>query len=395
MKAVEIKKDIYWVGAKDWNLREFHGYNTPDGSTYNAYLIMDKDITLVDGVKHYMTEEQLSRMKSVVDFNELKYVVVNHVEQDHSGSIPQIMKLAPQAEIVTNMAGKQALEAHYDTTGWNFKVIKTGDVINIGSRNITFLTTPMLHWPDSMMTYVVEDKVLMSNDGFGQHLCCEALFVKDYPNDLVFKNAKSYYANILMPFGKQAQKALSGASELKLDIDMIAPSHGLIWSGKDEVNQILSAYGYWAEGKSENKAVVVYDTMWGATAKLAETAMAEFQDAGINVIKYNLGITHISDVMTEVLDAKYVLVGTPTLNNQIFPRVAGFLTYMKGLQPQNKKGFAFGSYGWKPGVVMEVKKVMDDLGWIKTEAFEEKYTPKSDVLEKFALQLRNFIKSDN
>ena len=140
MKAVEIKKDIYWVGAKDWNLREFHGYNTPDGSTYNAYLIMDKDITLVDGVKHYMTEEQLNRMKSVVDFNKLKYVVVNHVEQDHSGSIPQIMKLAPQAEIVTNMAGKQALEAHYDTTGWNFKVIKTGDVINIGSRNITFLT---------------------------------------------------------------------------------------------------------------------------------------------------------------------------------------------------------------------------------------------------------------
>ena len=199
MKAVEIKKDIYWVGAKDWNLREFHGYNTPDGSTYNAYLIMDKEITLVDGVKHYMTEEQLNRIKSVVDFSEIKYVVVNHVEQDHSGSIPQIMKLAPQAEVVTNMAGKQALDAHYDTAGWNFKIIKTGEVINIGNRNITFLTTPMLHWPDSMMTYIVEDKVLMSNDGFGQHLCCEALFVKDYPNDLVFKNAKSYYANILMP----------------------------------------------------------------------------------------------------------------------------------------------------------------------------------------------------
>ena len=157
----------------------------------------------------------------------------------------------------------------------------------------------------------------------------------------------------------------------------------------------MNAYKYWAEAQIKNKAVVVYDTMWGATAKLAETAMAEFQDAGIEVVKYNLGITHISDVMTDVLDAKYVLVGTPTLNNQIFPRVSGFLTYMKGLQPRNKIGFAFGSYGWKPGVVMEIKKVMDDLGWIKTDAFEEKYTPKSDVLDKFALQLRGFIKSDN
>ena len=391
MKAVAIKQDIYWVGVKDWNLREFHGYNTPQGSTYNSYLIMDDKITLVDGVKAYLCEEHLARIKSVVDFSKISYVVVNHVEQDHSGNIPEIMKLAPQAVIVTNAAGKMALEAHFDTTGWQYQIIKTGDTINIGKRHLSFLTTPMLHWPDSMMTYVAEDKLLMPNDGFGQHLCCDALFVKDYPNCLVEAAAKSYYANILMPFGAQAEKALVSAGDMGLDIEMIAPSHGLIWSGKEEVSQILGLYDKWARGEKVKKAVVVYDTMWGATAKLAETAAAEFQDAGIPVAKYCLGVTHISDIMTEILDAEYVLVGTPTLNNQIFPRVAGFLTYMKGLAPKGKKGLAFGSYGWRPGVVKEVKQIMDDLGWQTAEAFEEKYTPKSDILNQFAAKVREFI----
>lgn len=391
MKAVAIKQDIYWVGVKDWNLREFHGYNTPQGSTYNSYLIMDDKITLVDGVKAYLCEEHLARIKSVVDFSKISYVVVNHVEQDHSGNIPEIMKLAPQAVIITNAAGKMALEAHFDTTGWQYQIIKTGDTVNIGKRHLSFLTTPMLHWPDSMMTYVAEDKLLMPNDGFGQHLCCDALFVKDYPNCLVEAAAKSYYANILMPFGAQAEKALVSAGDMGLDIEMIAPSHGLIWSGKEEVSQILGFYDKWARGEKVKKAVVVYDTMWGATAKLAETAAAEFQDAGIPVAKYCLGVTHISDIMTEILDAEYVLVGTPTLNNQIFPRVAGFLTYMKGLAPKGKKGLAFGSYGWRPGVVKEVKQIMDDLGWQTAEAFEEKYTPKSDILNQFAAKVREFI----
>lgn len=393
MKAVEIKQNIYWVGAKDWNLREFHGYNTPDGSTYNSYLIMDDKITLVDGVKAYMSSEQVARVKSVIDFSKINYLVVNHVEQDHSGSVPEIMKLAPQAIIVTNAAGKMALEAHFDTTGWQYQIVKTGDVLNIGKRNLSFLTTPMLHWPDSMMTYVAEDKLLLPNDGFGQHLCCEALMVKNYPNDLVVKAAKSYYANILFPYGMQAEKALASAAEMKLDIDMIAPSHGLIWSGKEEVNQILSLYDIWAKGKTVKKAIIVYDTMWGATAKLAEAAMAEFQDAGIEVVKYNLGVSHISDVMTDILDAEYVLIGNPTLNNQMFPRVAAFVTYLKGLAPKGKKGLAFGSYGWRAGVVKEIKQVMDDLGWKTVEPFEEKYTPKSDVLEQFAQKVREFIKA--
>ena len=391
MNGVEIKKDIYWVGVKDWNLVEFHGYATPHGSTYNSYLIMDDKITLVDGVKHYMSDEMIARVKSLTDFSKIEYVIVNHVEMDHSGNIPVVMKLAPQAKVVTNMAGKAALEAHFDTAGWNFEIVKTGDILNIGKRNLEFMTTPMLHWPDSMMTYVKEDKLLLSNDGFGQHYVTDSIFVKDEPFDVVMQNAKSYYANILFPFGAQAEKALNTAGSLGLDIDMIAPSHGCIWSGEKEVDAIIGAYAYWASGENKGKAVIVYDTMWGATATLAEAVMSVFQDAGIPVVKHCLAVKNVSEVMVDFLDAKYVCIGNPTLNNQLFPRVAGFVTYMKGLAPKNKKGFAFGSYGWKPGVVNQIQQVFEDLKWETVAPFEEKYTPKGDTVEKIKERVREMI----
>lgn len=391
MNAVEVKKDIYWVGVKDWNLVEFHGYSTPYGSTYNSYLIMDEKITLVDGVKHYKSQEMIERVKSITDFSKIDYLVVNHVEMDHSGNIPEIMKLAPQIKIVTNNMGKMALEAHFDTTGWQYEIIKTGDTLNIGKRNLEFMTTPMLHWPDSMMTYVKEEKLLLSNDGFGQHYASDAIFVKDIPLDLILREAKSYYANILFPYGAQAEKALDTAGSLGLDIEMIAPSHGCIWSGKEEVATILGLYAKWASGQNEGKAVVVYDSMWGATATLAEAVMSVFQDAGIPVVKHCLAVKNVSEIMVDFLDAKYICIGNPTLNNQLFPRVAGFVTYMKGLAPKNKKGFAFGSYGWKAGVVGQIQQVYTDLGWETIPVFEEKYTPKSDVVEKIKEHTKQMI----
>ncbi len=389
MNAVEIKKDIYWTGVKDWNLTEFHGYKTPRGSTYNSYLIMDEKITLVDGAKHYLSDEQIARVKSVTDFSKIAYVVVNHVEMDHSGNMPEIMKLAPQATILTNAAGERALNEHYDTTDWKFQIIKTGDSVSIGKRTLTFVTTPMLHWPDSMVTYVAEDKLLLPNDGFGQHFCTDSIFVKDQPFDVVCEEAKKYYANILFPFGAQAEKALSGLDGL--EIDMIAPSHGCIWSGEKEVSTILKLYDEWASGKNKGKAVIVYDTMWGATATLANAVMEVFQDAGIPVVKRCLTETHISEVIVDFLDARYVCIGTPTLNNEMFPRVAAFTTYMKGLKPKNKKAFAFGSYGWKPGVVNQIQKIYEELGWETIPPFEEKYTPKSDVVAKLKEHVKTMI----
>ena len=389
MNAVEIKKDIYWTGVKDWNLSEFHGYKTPRGSTYNSYLIMDEKITLVDGAKHYLSDEQIARVRSITDFSKIAYVVVNHVEMDHSGNMPEIMKLAPQATILTNAAGEKALNDHYDTTGWKFQIIKSGDSVSIGKRTLTFVTTPMLHWPDSMVTYVAEDKLLLPNDGFGQHFCTDGIFVKDQPFDVVCEEAKKYYANILFPFGAQAEKALSGLDGL--EIDMIAPSHGCIWSGEKEVGTILKLYDEWASGRNKGKAVIVYDTMWGATATLANAVMEVFQDAGIPVVKRCLTETHISEAIVDFLDARYVCIGTPTLNNEMFPRVAAFVTYMKGLKPKNKKAFAFGSYGWKPGVVNQIQKVYEELGWETIPPFEEKYTPKSDVVAKLKEHVKTMI----
>lgn len=391
MKAIKVKEDIFWTGVKDWNLTEFHGYSTPNGSTYNAYLIKDEKIALIDGVKHYLSDENLSRIKSVIDFSQIDYIVVNHVEMDHSGNIPELVRLAPQATIVTNSAGKMALEAHFDTEGWKYQIVKTGDTLSLGKRSLAFVTTPLLHWPDSMMSYCPEEKILFSNDGFGQHYCTNTIWVKEAPLDIVKHEAKTYYANILFPYGMQAQKALATAHDMNLDIEMIAPSHGCIWNGKEEVSWILGSYGRWAAAENNGSAVVVYDTMWGATAKLADVITSMFQDAGVPVVKRCLTNTHISEVMADILEAKYVAVGTPTLNNEIFPRVAAFVTYMKGLAPKNKKGFAFGSYGWRPGVVNKIQAVMEELKWETITPFEEKYTPKSDVLEKLAAHAKTIL----
>ena len=391
MEAIKIRENIYWTGVKDWNLEEFHGYKTPNGSTYNSYLISDEKTALIDGAKHYLSHQNIERIKSVTDFSKIDYIIVNHVEMDHSGNIPELVKLAPQATVVTNSAGKMALEAHFDTDGWNFQIIKTGDVLSLGKRTLTFVTTPLLHWPDSMMTYCPEEKILFSNDGFGQHYCANTIWVKEAPFDIVCNEAKSYYANILYPYGMQAQKALNTANELNLDIEMIATGHGCIWEGKEEVSWILNSYAKWASAQNDGSAVVVYDTMWGATAKLAETITSVFEDAGIRVVKRSLSNKHIAEVMTDILEAKYVVIGTPTLNNELFPRVAAFVTYLKGLAPKNKKGFAFASYGWKPGVVNKIQAVMEELKWDTIAPFEEKYTPKSDVLEKLREHTKNIL----
>lgn len=391
MKAKQIKENIHWVGVKDWNLREFHGYATPYGSTYNSYIIMAEKIALIDGVKACLSPEMIRRVQSVVEFSKIDYLVVNHVEMDHSGNVPEIMKLAPQAKIVTDAAGKMALEAHFDTTGWRYEIVKTGDSLSLGNKTLEFMATPMLHWPDSMMTYLREDKVLFSNDGFGQHIASDGLLVNEQPMDVVMREAQSYYANILYPFAAQAEKALATAGDLRLDIEMIAPSHGCIWNGKNEVSTIISAYAKWASGEDAGKAVIVYDSMWGATAAMANEIMAVFQDAGIPVSKHCLTVENVSEIMPKFLDAKYICIGNPTLNNQLFPRVAGFLTYMKGLAPRNKLGLAFGSYGWKPGVVNQIKAVFDELGWKTTESFEAKYTPKAETLESLRKRVAELI----
>ncbi len=392
MNKQEIKKGIHSVGVKDFDIKEFHGYSTERGTTYNSYLIVAEKTILIDGVKKPFSDEHIKNISAICNIEDIDYIIVNHVEMDHSGNIPELMKLAKKAKIITNMAAKKALENHFDTTGWEYEIIKSQESFNAGDKTFSFLCTPLLHWPDSMMTYLHEDKILFSNDGFGQHLCNNSYFVQEEKQETVLFEAKKYYANILYLYANQAKTALKNAGDLGLDIEMIAPSHGLIWSGSKEVSTILNLYSKWASGEDEGSALIIFDTMWSATKILSDAIEDAFKKQGSKTTMFNLSDFHISNIVPEFLDAKYICVGTPTLNNQLFPRVSQFLTYIKGLRPLNKKSLAYGSFGWKPGVVNQIQAVFDELGWQSVAPFEEQYAPKEDDIITIKQRVEELIK---
>lgn len=373
MQPVEIRKGIYWVGAIDWGIRSFHGYSTPRGTTYNAYLIRDKKTVLVDTVKSCKCDEMLARIRKVVDPAEIDIIVTNHVEMDHSGSLPRLSELCPSAEIVASAQGLKGLNEHFDL-GSKVRAVKTGDKINIGRADLNFLLLPMLHWPDSMATYLPGEKFLFSNDAFGQHIASSERFDDELHSGILIEEAAKYYANIVMPFSKQVRKALEVLSDIQPKV--IAPSHGIIW--RDDTKGIADLYDKWSSGSYDRKVVVVYDTMWGSTEKMAVSVSDVFEEKGFSVIMRDLRTSHISDVITDVLTAEYVLVGSPTLNRNVMPNISAFLTYMKGLCPLKKKSFAFGSYGWSGESVKEIEKVLGDCGFDVLPGKRIKYCPNED-----------------
>ncbi len=386
MKAIEIKKDIYWVGGIDWDLRSFHGHLTQRGSTYNAYLIVDEKVVLVDTVKHYLYQEMLERIKDVIDPSQIDYIVSNHVEMDHSGSLPKIMKICQKATIITSPNGEKGLKKHYREK-WDFKVVETGDSLPIGKRNMQFVLMPMVHWPDSMATYIPQDKLLLPNDAFGQHIASPERFDDELDLGIVKEEAAKYYANIVLPFGRQVKKALDAVGELQ--IDMIGPSHGLIW--RTHLNEIIKMYTKWADNRTEEKALIIYDTMWGSTEKIARSIQDVFEGKGIPVQLQNLKTNHISDIMTNLLTAKYICVGSPTLNNGMLPTVSAFLTYMKGLAPKNRVGLAFGSYGWGGQSVEEIEQILKGSGFEMMEKIRINYIPDKDTLDEIKEKLEKEV----
>jgi flavorubredoxin len=371
MVKTEIKPGIYWVGAIDWDIRNFHGYLTQRGTTYNAYLIVDEKIVLVDTVKHYLFNEMLERIREIVDPSKIDYIVSNHVEMDHSGSLPMMLEHARNAEIITSDKGERGLRRHFKQE-WNFKVVKSGESLTIGKRALTFVHVPMVHWPDSMVTYIPEEKLLIPNDAFGQHIASTQRYDDEIGWDILKEEAGKYYGNIVMLFGDKVKKALEAVGGL--EIDMIAPSHGVIW--RSFIPEILEQYARWANYDADEKAVIVYDSMWGSTEKMAHKLKEGLQEAGIEVSIRNLKNNHISDVMTDVLFSKLVLVGSPTLNNGMLPSMGSFLVYLKGLRPRNRIGFAFGSFGWGGQAVGEIEKYFQDLKWeVPVEGMKIKYVP--------------------
>lgn len=349
-----VTPGIYQVGAVDWNVRSFHGYRTARGTSYNAYLILDEKITLIDTVKRPFAKELLENISAIVDPTRIDYIISNHVEPDHSGALQEVCAAAPNATVITSDPnGLKGLMLHYGKD-LPYRTVKSGDSLSLGKRTLTFVQTPMLHWPDSMVTYCPEEKLLFSNDAFGQHLAASAMFDDQNPKDVVMAEAEKYYANILMPFGAQVKKALSTVS--KLELSLVAPAHGLIW--RSGIQDILEKYAYFADDVPENRAVVVYDSMWGSTEAMARAIAQGFADADVRVAFYDLKENHISDIVTAVLKAKYIAVGSPTLNNNMMPNVSAFLTYLTGLSPKNKKAFAFGSYGWGGQSVPQIQQAL-------------------------------------
>ena len=380
MNPVKITEGVYWVGAVDWNLRNFHGYSTPSGSTYNAYLIMDEKIALVDTVKRPFAEEMLERISRVVEPAKIDYLISNHVEMDHSGALSRLLETAPNATIIATERGRKGLTRHYKAD-WPFRTVKTGDTLDLGKRQLAFVEVPMVHWPDSMVTYSPHDRILFSNDAFGQHLATSARFDDEVGWEVVYPEAAKYYANIVMPFASPVQKALDAVQGLKIEV--IAPSHGILW--RTHLDRIAAAYRSWANAEAQPKALVIYDTMWGSTEKMAKAIAEGIADEGIEARLYNLSLSDRSEIIRHVLDARAILVGSPTLNNGMFPTVAAFLTYLKGLKPRKKIGAVFGSHGWAGGATQAVAQ---ELEAARIELVEPElkvsYVPDPDELQQCA-----------
>lgn len=385
MQPLEIKKDIYWVGAVDYASRDFHGYSrSPMGTTYNNYVVLDEKKVLFDTVKHDFTSTMLCRLAKLVDPAEIDYIVVNHVELDHAGALPELIRVCRPEAVFCSPMGQKAIESHFKECGeWPLKVVKTGDTISIGKRSIHFIETRMLHWPDSMFSYIPEDTLLICNDAFGQNIASSERFADQINRELLEHAIAEYFYNIVLPYSPQVLKVLSQVEELGLDIDMIAPDHGLIFRSRDDARFILDMYGRLAEQKPQPRALIVYDTMWHSTEKMAYAISEGLSSEGIQNRIMDLKHNHHSAVMTELARCGLVIVGSPTHNNGILPGVAGLLTYMKGLRPKNRIGGAFGSYGWSG----ECVKIISD--WLQSMDMElpagpckTKYVPMHETLRE-------------
>lgn len=369
MHAVEVKNGIYWVGAVDWPIRDFHGYTIPRGTSYNNYLILDDEVTLIDTVKHDFWEYSLKNITGLVDPAAIKNVVINHIESDHATGLPKLMALCPQATIHITAKGRKGLERFFDMSAWDVRIVKTGDTLKIGRRTLMFLETPMLHWPDSMMTYVPEEKMLFSQDGFGQHIASEERFDDEFTSSesmtALREAVVDYYANILMPFGGIIKSKIGEIQKLGLQPDIIAPDHGVIW--RQGAGDVVQSYLDMAAGKARLRVAIIYDTMWQSTEIMSVSIAQGIADAGVECKIVKLRSTPTSGAITEVFKSRGFLVGTPTLNNNMFPTVAQFLTHLRGLRPKDRIAGAFGSYGWAGGAV---KEAYAELERMKLSTFE-------------------------
>ncbi len=383
-----VKSNVHWVGKVDWELKTFHGeeLSTHKGSTYNSYLIQEEKNVLIDTVWTPYAKEFIDNLSSEIDLDDIDFIIANHGEVDHSGSLPALMERIPDTPIYCSANAVKSLKGQYHQD-WNFKVVKTGDSIDIGNgKQLVFVEMTMLHWPDSMAVYLTGDNILFSNDAFGQHLATEALFNDKVDRCELYQEAMKYYANILNPYNPRLKKKLDEVSSLNLDIDMIATSHGVIW--RDDPMQIVERYAQWAEDYQEDQITIVYDTMWNGTKTLAERIAEGISsaDADVTVKMFNIAKSDVNDIVTEVFRSKTVVVGSPTMSNSTLHSVAGLIHLMKSMRFKGKKAAAFGCYGWSGESVKMINEAMADAGFeVVGEGLRNQWNPDVEA-QKAAME---------
>jgi flavorubredoxin len=390
--VVELKDGVYWVGVVDWNIKKFHGheYSTHRGTTYNCYLIVDEKVALVDTVWGPYSQQMIENIKKIIDIKKIDYVIANHAEVDHSGGLPELMKLIPDATVVVSEKGNESIFKHYHEN-WKFRVVKSGESISLGKNNLVFVAAPMLHWPDSMFTYLTGKNILMSNDAFGMHYASSGHFNDEVDMIEVYQEAIKFYANILTPFSDLVIKKIDEFKKLNIPVDIIAPSHGIIWR-KDPL-QIVNKYYEWATQKNDGSVVIIYDTMWNATEKMAKAISEGLEMEGVKFKLFNMAVSDRNDVLTEVFRTKGIIIGSPTLNNGLLPTIKPILEDLKGLKFKNKAGAAFGSYGWSGENLKLIEENFEKARIKKLqEGIKIKWQPTKEELEKCVEFGRNFAK---
>ena len=381
-KALTSK--VTWVGKVDWELRRFHGdeYSTWKGSSYNSYLIKDEKVALVDTVWQPFDKEFVNNLREEINLEDIDYIIANHAENDHSGALPELMSYIPDTPIYCTNNAVKSLKGYYHRD-WNFITVKTGDVLELGNTKLVFVEAPMLHWPDSMFCYLTGENILFSNDAFGQHYATESLYNNMVDTAELYAEAIKYYANILTPFSPLVIKKINEVLGLELPVDMICPAHGVIW--KEDPTQIIHAYLKWADSYQENQISIVYDTMWGATRRMAKAIALGIRnwDPDITVKLMNASKEDKNDIITEIFKSKTVLFGSSTINRGILHSIGGLLTMIKGLRFTGKNAAAFGSYGWGGESVGYISKALDDAGFhVLNDGIKALWMPDETELSK-------------
>lgn len=388
-----VTDKVTWVGKIDWELKKFHGdeLSTMEGSSYNSYLIRDKKTVLIDTVWGPYDTEFVNRLKEEIDLKEIDYIVMNHNESDHSGTLPALMREIPDTPIYCTKKGESILRGLYHQD-WNYVNVKTGDELEIGDSKLVFVEASMLHWPDTMMTYMTGDNILFSNDVFGQHYASEMLY--DDMDDIskLLHEAEKYYTNIITPFSTFVTKKLAEVQGMNLKIDLVAPSHGIIW--RENIGLIIDLYAKWANNYQEDQITLIYDTMWQSTRKMAEAIAEGIQQASPNTtIKIlNAVKNDKNDILVEVFKSKAILVGSPTINNGFSYAIAGILEMIKGLKFKNKKAASFGSYGWSGEAAKQIKEFLEESKFaIVNDGIRVNWAPDQETIEQLREYGRKFV----